>query len=236
MPEASAAGLRIGGLTALSTTDWPGQLAAVVFCQGCPWRCAYCHNPHLLPPRQADREIAWPEVMAFLERRRGLLDAVVFSGGEPTLHPGLPAAMRAVKAMGYAVGLHTAGIYPRQLRAVLPLADWVGMDIKAPFDDYERITGVAGSGMAARRSMELVMASGVAHEFRTTVHPSLLPPPQLLALAQELAGLGVRHYAVQEFRDRGCAAPAPAHTPSYLTAAFCRLLAEILPVCAVRRA
>ena len=236
MPEEAAAGLRIGGLTALSTTDWPGQLAAVVFCQGCPWRCAYCHNPHLLPPRQADREIAWPEVMAFLERRRGLLDAVVFSGGEPTLHPGLPAAMRAIKAMGYAVGLHTAGIYPRRLRAVLPLVDWIGMDIKAPFDDYERITGVAGSGMAARRSMELVMASGVAHEFRTTVHPSLLPPPQLLALAQELAGLGVRHYAVQEFRDRGCAAPAPAHTPSYLTAAFCRLLAEILPVCAVRRA
>ena len=236
MPEDAAAGLRIGGLTALSTTDWPGQLAAVVFCQGCPWRCAYCHNPHLLPPRQADREIAWPEVMAFLERRRGLLDAVVFSGGEPTLHPGLPAAMRAVKAMGYAIGLHTAGIYPRRLRAVLPLVDWVGMDIKAPFDDYERITGVAGSGMAARRSMELVMASGVAHEFRTTVHPSLLPPPQLLALAQELAGLGVRHYAVQEFRDRGCAAPAPAHAPSYLSEAFCRLLAESLPVCAVRRA
>jgi pyruvate formate lyase activating enzyme len=238
LPEEAAAGLRIGGLTALSTTDWPGQLAAVVFCQGCPWRCAYCHNPHLLPPRQADREIAWTEVMAFLERRRGLLDAVVFSGGEPTLHPGLPAAMRAVKAMGYAIGLHTAGIYPRQLRAVLPLADWVGMDIKAPFDDYERITGVAGSGMAARRSMQLVITSGVAHEFRTTVHPSLLPPPQLLALAQELAGLGVHHYAVQEFRDRGCAAPAPApaHAPSYLTEAFCRLLAEILPVFAVRRA
>lgn len=236
MPEASAAGLRIGGLTALSTTDWPGQLAAVVFCQGCPWRCAYCHNPHLLPPRQAEREIAWTEITAFLERRRGLLDAVVFSGGEPTLHPGLPAAMRAVKAMGYAVGLHTAGIYPRRLRAVLPLADWVGMDIKAPFDDYERITGVAGSGAAARRSMQLLIASGVAHEFRTTVHPSLLPPSQLLALAQELAGLGVRHYAVQECRDIGCAGPAPARAPSYLTAAFCRLLAETLPVFAVRRA
>ena len=86
-------GLRVGGLVPLSTTDYPDHLSAVVFCQGCPWRCAYCHNPHLLP-RRSDSEIAWPDVLAFLDRRRGLLDAVVFSGGEPTLQRALPDAMR----------------------------------------------------------------------------------------------------------------------------------------------
>ncbi|MBI3069525.1 MAG: 4Fe-4S cluster-binding domain-containing protein, partial [Betaproteobacteria bacterium] len=82
----SAAGarerLRVGGLVPLTTTDYPGRLAAVVFCQGCPWRCGYCHNPHLLPARRT-APIAWHAVRDFLERRRGLLDAVVFSGGEP---------------------------------------------------------------------------------------------------------------------------------------------------------
>ncbi|HEX6005079.1 MAG TPA: radical SAM protein, partial [Burkholderiales bacterium] len=79
----------MGGLVALSTTDYPDHLAAVVFGQGCPWRCGYCHNPHLLPKRGVAR-IAWRDVLAFLERRRGLLDAVVFSGGEPTLQAALP--------------------------------------------------------------------------------------------------------------------------------------------------
>ncbi|MEK7361688.1 MAG: anaerobic ribonucleoside-triphosphate reductase activating protein, partial [Pseudomonadota bacterium] len=134
--------LQIGGLTPLSATDYPGELAAVVYCQGCPWRCGYCHNPHLLPGR-APGAIAWSEVLAFLGRRRGLLDAVVFSGGEPTAQPGLARAMRETKRLGYRIGLHSAGIYPRRFAEVLPLVDWVGFDAKAPFDAaYERITGV----------------------------------------------------------------------------------------------
>lgn len=199
----SASSLRIGGLTALSTTDYPGRLAAVIFCQGCPWRCAYCHNPHLLP-RHGVQEIAWTEITAFLERRRGLLDAVVFSGGEPTLHAGLPAAIRVVKDMGFAVGLHTAGIHPRRLREVLPLLDWVAMDIKAPFDDYARVTGVAGSGDRALESMMQVLESGVAHEFRTTVHPDLLTRDAILDIASTLQFYGARCYALQEFRAQGC--------------------------------
>ena len=148
---AEAAALRVGGLAPLSATDFPGALAAVVFCQGCPWRCGYCHNPHLIE-RRGTRELAWPAVLEFLERRRGLLDAVVFSGGEPTVQHALPGAMRAARALGFGIGLHTAGMAPRRLAAVLPLADWVGMDIKAPFDDYPRITGVRGSGNALKNS------------------------------------------------------------------------------------
>ena len=224
-PECS---LRAGGLTALSTTDYPGRLAAVIFCQGCPWRCAYCHNPHLLP-RQCGNDSGWSEITAFLERRRGLLDAVVFSGGEPTLQAGLPAAVREVKDMGYAVGLHTAGIYPRRLSVVLPLLDWVGMDIKAPFADYAGITGVAGSGERALESMRQVIASGVAYEFRTTVHPALLARDAVLDIARTLQFHGARHYVLQEFRAQGCSegrlkseAPAQPIAPALLHAVSSR--------------
>jgi len=172
----------------------------VLYCQGCPWRCAYCHNPHLLPGR-APGEITWSEVLAFLRRRKGLLDAVVFSGGEPTAQAGLGAAMRAVKALGYRVGLHSAGIYPRRFAEVLPLADWVGFDAKAPFDAaYERITGVRASGEAALASARALLASGVDREFRTTWHDGFLSLAELERLTRTLAGLGVRRYALQEFR------------------------------------
>ena len=202
-----AAPLRVGGLTPLSTTDYPGQLAAVVFCQGCPWHCAYCHNPHLLSRRGAT-EIAWTDVMAFLKRRCGLLDAVVFSGGEPTLQPALRAAIQAVRAMGFKIGLHTAGIVPARLKEVLPFLDWVGMDVKAPFDDYESITGVAGSGARASTSARLVLASGVDCEFRTTFHSALLAHEAVVTIADELSAMGAHRYALQAFRAAGCAAPA----------------------------
>jgi pyruvate formate lyase activating enzyme len=164
--------LRVGGLTRLSAADYPGKLAAVVYCQGCAWRCGYCHNPELQPARGA-HEIPWAEVVSFLDRRRGLLDAVVFSGGEPTLQPSLRQAMGEVKGMGYLIGLHTAGIVPRRLAEVLPLLDWVGMDVKAPFEEHERVSGKRGSASRARASRELIRASGVACEFHTVAADSV---------------------------------------------------------------
>jgi pyruvate formate lyase activating enzyme len=163
--------LRVGGLTRLSASDYPGRLAAVVFCQGCAWRCAYCHNPHLVP-RNSPATIAWSDVLSFLRRRMGLLDAVVFSGGEPTLQPCLRQAIEQVKRMGYLIGLHTAGIVPRRLAEVLPLLDWVGMDVKAPFEEHEAVTGARGSARRARASRELILASGIACEFHTVVAQS----------------------------------------------------------------
>lgn len=201
------ASLQVGGLTPLTTTDFPGQLAAVVFCQGCPWQCGYCHNPHLIP-RNSETAQGWAEVMAFLRRRQGLLDAVVFSGGEPTLQSGLADACREVRALGFKLGLHSAGTYPERLAEVLPEFDWVGMDIKAPFGDYERTTGVPGSGERARESLLHLLDSGVAYEIRTTVHADLMSQEDIIALARELAALGVKRYVLQQFRPQGCANPA----------------------------
>lgn len=207
--------LRVGGIAALSSCDWPGELVATVFCRGCSWSCRYCHNAHLIPPR-GDGDLPWSDVRAFLERRRGLLDGVVFSGGEPTVQGGLVRAMEDTRALGFRVGLHTGGPAPARLAVALPLVDWVGFDVKAPFDDYERITRVRGSGAKARESLRLLLASGVAYEVRTTVHPALLDADTLRRLAEELRGIGVSNYAVQGFRRQGCADEALRRAPASL--------------------
>jgi pyruvate formate lyase activating enzyme len=193
--------LVVGGVTPFTTIDFPGRLAAVVFCQGCPWRCGYCHNPHLLPARAPDAR-PWADVLAWLETRRGLLDGVVFSGGEPLLQRGLAAAVSAVHEMGFAVALHTGGVYPERFGDVLPLLDWVGFDVKAPFDDYGRVTG-AGGGPAARESLQALLASGRRHELRCTVDPALLDMKALARMAKELAVLGAGKLVLQACRRHG---------------------------------
>ncbi len=200
--DVSAERLRIGGLTPLTSIDFPGRLAAVLFCQGCPWRCGYCHNPELLDAT-APAALSWAQVYVFLNRRRGLLDGVVFSGGEPTLQAALPAALAQVRALGFEAALHTGGMYPQRLAALLPLLDWVGLDIKGPLHRHDAITGAPGSGLRTRESLGHLLASGVAYECRTTWHPGLFDADELLALADELATLGVTHWALQECRTPG---------------------------------
>jgi pyruvate formate lyase activating enzyme len=207
--------LRLGGLTRCSSVDFPGRLAAVVFLQGCPWRCSYCHNPDLLDANGETR-LSWLDVRSFLQRRRGLLDAVVFSGGEPTLQPGLGAALAEVRAMGFETALHTGGMYPERLAQVLHLVDWVGLDIKAPWHRLAAITGAPGSGARVRASLSRVLRSGVRYECRTTWHAGLFPPHELRAMADELASLGVTEWALQ--LARGCA--PQASVPEEHRAAF----------------
>ena len=218
------AGPRIGGLTPFTSIDYPGKLSAVVYLQGCPWRCAYCHNQHL-QARDAPAGPDWSALGTWLQGRRGLLDAVVFSGGEPTLDGSLPQAMDEVRAMGFAVGLHSAGMYPRRLRAVLSRADWVGLDVKAPLDDdalHERITGVAGSAASVRESLRALIHSGIAHEVRTTAHASLLDDTALLRLADNVAGHGVTRYALQLARVAGDFGPSVLNYPAAGTIARLR--------------
>lgn len=193
--------LRVGGLTPLTTIDYPGELSAVVFCQGCPWRCRYCHNGHLLG-HDADGGPSWEAVLDLLARRRGLLDAVVFSGGEPTAQAALGEALRTVRALGFKTGLHTAGCYPQRLAAVLPWVDWVGLDIKAPVEDYPALTGVAGSGERAWESLGHCLAAGVALQVRVTVHERLLPAERRARLRERLAAVGVHDPVWQACRTQ----------------------------------
>lgn len=176
----------------------------MIFCQGCPWQCGYCQNPHLIPPR-GEQTIPWRDAVGFLKRRRGLLDAVVFSGGEPTLQNALAEAIREVRELGFRIGLHTASPYPDRLHTLLPLLDWVGFDVKAPFDRYDLVSGVPGSETRVREGLALLLGSGVAYEVRTTVHSRYHSAADLMRLAEELRELGVQNYALQEFRPQGCA-------------------------------
>ncbi len=220
--------LRLAGLTPLTTIDFPGRLAAVLYCQGCAWRCSYCHNPELLDVRAPPLH-AWPQVMEFLESRRGLLDGVVFSGGEPTLQAALPAALQAVRALDLQTALHTGGMYPERLAALLPLVDWVGLDIKALPQRYDTITATPGSGRRAWAGLNEVLAHGGEFECRTTWHAGLFGVDELMALATALAARGVRHWSLQECRTHG----APPWT---LTRAQTKQLAAGFECFTLRRA
>ncbi|MFY7915549.1 MAG: anaerobic ribonucleoside-triphosphate reductase activating protein [Rubrivivax sp.] len=197
--------LCIGGVTPFSTSDWPGRLAAVVFVQGCPWRCHYCHNETL--QQRSEAKLDGAALLEWLSRRRGLLDGVVFSGGEPLLDRGLPRALEQVRELGFATGLHTAGIYPARLKGVLPLLDWVGLDLKASLDaqgSYGRITGSNGAHRPVLQCLDLILDahrdSGLGYECRTTYHPEWIDEPQLLRTSVQLAARGVKHWVLQEAR------------------------------------
>ncbi|RRD51299.1 anaerobic ribonucleoside-triphosphate reductase activating protein [Buchananella hordeovulneris] len=201
-PAAPAESLQIAGLVPLSTTDWPDRLTATVYLQGCPWRCTYCHNCDLIDPRTPGR-VPWAAVEALLERRAGLLDGVVFSGGEATRQAGLADALARVRRAGFATGLHTAGAYPRRLAALLPLLDWVGLDLKALPAHYPAVAGPGARGQDAWDCLDLLVAAGIAHEVRTTVHPGSVAATDALAVAHAAAARGARCFALQEARTRG---------------------------------
>jgi len=205
MPERRqrASALAVGGVAPFSTVDWPGRLAATVFVRGCPWRCEYCHNAELWS-RHSPIEIGWRDVVALLERRVGLLDAVVFSGGEPLCDPALPSAIGVAKAMGFAVGLHTAGVLPSALQRVLPDLDWVGLDVKTTPAGYPELTGDRRSWARVEESLDVLLASGVEFECRTSYHPAIVGGSEILDFAQSLATRGVQNYFIQALRPIGC--------------------------------
>ncbi|MFA5160393.1 MAG: anaerobic ribonucleoside-triphosphate reductase activating protein, partial [Candidatus Omnitrophota bacterium] len=194
----------VAGITPFTTIDFPGRLAGVFYLQGCPWRCRYCYNSEFWPLPPAGMRVPLEKILHFLTARKGHLDGIVFSGGEPTVHERLPVWMKVVRDMGFEIGLHTGGMVPGHLGEVLPLCDWVGMDIKAPFSLYEKVTQIKGSGEMARQSTALVLASGVDYEFRTTVHPSLLQESEILELARELSVMGCKNYVLQMFHSEHC--------------------------------
>ncbi len=195
--------LIVGGFVPLTTIDFPEHLSAVIFCQGCPFRCSYCHNPTLIPKEAKKGNYSWQNIYSFLSKRRGMLEAVVFSGGEPTLQKQLINAVLIVKELGFKVGLHTAGPYPNRIKELLPYLDWVGMDLKAPFEQYELITKVPNSGKRAFESVKLLVESGVPCEFRTTVHPELLNYGQIKSIIKALRSMGATNYKLQKFRSVG---------------------------------
>jgi pyruvate formate lyase activating enzyme len=200
--------LPIKGLERLSVIDYPGKTCCVAFLADCNFRCPYCQNPDLIE-RPGDLEsIGEDEVLGLLRSRRKWLDGICITGGEPCLHKDLPGFIRKVKGEGFLVKLDTNGSKPGMIEVLLKegLLDYIAMDIKAPLKRYNEVTGVEVDLENIKRSVKLIMDSGVGYEFRTTVLPKLFSKDDIQGIGEWLRG--ARRYFLQGFRkenalDRG---------------------------------
>ena len=167
--------MQIAGLQKLTLLDFPGRIACTVFLPGCNLRCPFCHNASLVLPQQdSPPPMTADELLAFLQKRRGRLQGVCITGGEPTLHPDLPDLLRQIHLLGFEVKLDTNGTNPQMLRTILAdgLADYVAMDIKNSPARYTETCGGVDKLDQARESAPLLLESGIDDETRTTLaHP-----------------------------------------------------------------
>jgi len=194
--------MRFGGWQKSSLIDFPGKISVVLFTQGCTFRCPFCHNPGLvLPEAFSSESITEQEVLSFLERRKGKLDGVVISGGEPTIQKDLPEFITAVKALGFAVKLDTNGSRPSVVEQLLHenLVDYWAMDRKASLARYHILAGLAVDTSSILKTSELVMEATDAYEFRTTVIREYHSPEEIVQIGKELAG--ARRLILQQFRS-----------------------------------
>ena len=191
--------MRIGGLQKVTLIDYPGKIGATVFTQGCNFRCPYCHNPELVDPDQYGELVPEEEALSFLEKRRGKLDAVTVTGGEPTIHKDLDRFLKTLKRMGYLVKVDTNGSNPDALERLIngSLVDYLAMDVKGPLKKYAAVASVNVDTAQIARSIELILSSGVEHEFRTTVVRSQLAPRDLRSIAALIKK--ARLYVLQPF-------------------------------------
>jgi pyruvate formate lyase activating enzyme len=194
-------------------SDWPGRVATTLSLSGCSFRCPFCHSATLRAP--SDGPVDWLDVSTHLEARRDWIDGVVVTGGEPTDDPDLPSLLAALKDAGFAVKLDTNGSNPRVLSMLLAeaLVDAVALDIKALPARYREITARRCASAGALECAELLIGSGVEHEFRTTVYPGLVALDELPRIARSLRG--GRLYALQQFRPKGCLDPVALDVPPY---------------------
>ena len=202
--------MTIKGLQKLTLLDYPGRIACTVFLGGCNFRCPFCHNGGLALGGDSDGIMSVEELLAFLDSRRGRLQAVCISGGEPTLHPDLPALISAIKSRGFEVKLDTNGTNPEMLSLLIAdgLVDYVAMDIKNSPDKYALTTGLISNSEfqisnfnAVRESAALLMQGRVDFEFRTTLAKELHTADDLEAIGKWLSGS--EKYFLQTYRDEG---------------------------------
>ena len=218
--------MRILGLQKLSLVDFPGKVAATVFTGGCNLRCPFCHNASLVLPGRGTSALDAGGVLDFLASRRGLLDGVVLSGGEPLLQPDAADFLAEVKAMGFAVKLDTNGCHSDALAGILDrrLADYVAMDIKNSLEKYPWTVGVPGFDTApVERSARLLMEGPADYEFRTTLVRPFHEVGDMETIGRWLRG--ARRYYLQAFVDSGdlvgggCAPFTPEEMEGFLQAA-----------------
>ena len=195
--------MNIKGLQKLTLLDFPGKVACTVFLGGCNMRCPFCHNAPLVLGYGGE-DISEEEFFSFLEKRRGRLEGVCISGGEPTLSPALPEFIRRIRSLGYAVKLDTNGLSPDMLEGLLRegLVDYIAMDIKSSREGYAKASGVPDVDLTKiEKSAALLMKSDTPYEFRTTVVRELHDEGDMVRIGEWLSG--AKNYFLQSFLDSG---------------------------------
>ncbi|MBW2334036.1 MAG: anaerobic ribonucleoside-triphosphate reductase activating protein [Deltaproteobacteria bacterium] len=191
--------MTIGGFQRFSLIDYPDKICAIVFTQGCNFRCPYCHNPELVDPKKFGIELKEAEILSFLDRRKGKLDAVTVTGGEPLLQSDLSTFLSEVKRLGYLVKLDTNGSFPIRLKKIIELksVDYIAMDIKTSLDKYHQVIKRKIDTRKILDSIRLIMNSGLDYEFRTTVVKALFEKDDFYKIGQLIKN--ARLYVLQKF-------------------------------------
>jgi pyruvate formate lyase activating enzyme len=192
----------IGGLQKLTLIDYPSKVAAIIFTIGCNFRCRYCYNTRLVDPKLFREEdvISEEEIFSFLKNRVGKLDAVVVTGGEPTLHKDLDVFISKIKELGFLVKLDSNGTNPEVLKSLIDrkLVDYIAMDIKNDFKNYEKIVNVKLDISKIKESIKVIMNSGIDYEFRTTAAPGVTKE-DILNISEYIKG--AKKYYLQVFQE-----------------------------------
>ncbi len=189
----------IGGFQRFSLIDYPRKICAIIFTQGCNFRCPYCHNPELVNPKLFQKPINQNDILRFLKTRREKLDAVEITGGEPTLQIDLVEFMEKIKDLGFLIKIDTNGSNPDVLKAIINhgLVDYIAMDVKAPLRKYNEVTRTSVSLEKIKKSIGIIMDAGIKYEFRTTVVRSLLSKEDIIDIGKLVKGAEL--YILQKF-------------------------------------
>ena len=201
--------MEFGAIRKTSLVDYPAKIAVVLFTKGCNYACPYCHNPALSRPATGSETVSEEQALETLALRRKYADALVISGGEPTLHQGLRAFIIRARALGYLVKLDTNGSNPAMLKQLFDekLLDYVALDLKAAPEDYAKATGgISDAARSVKESADAIKASGIDYEFRTTVVQGLHSSQSIKAMCQWIEG-GNKLF-LQRFRPGSCLEPA----------------------------
>jgi len=192
--------MKIGGFQRFSLIDYPNKISCIVFTQGCNFRCPYCYNPELVYPEFFTTPLKEEAIFDFLKRRKGRLEAVVITGGEPTIQPDLTEFIEKIKKMDYFVKLDTNGSNPHILKELIKskLIDYIAMDIKAPPEKYSLLSGRDVDISLIFESMKIIENSSLEYEFRTTFVPSLLSEVDILRIKNMIKDK--KRYRIQKFR------------------------------------
>ena len=191
----------IKGFQKLSLIEYPEKISAIVFLGNCNFRCHFCYNTDLVKNYDKLPDIPEKKILDFLSTRKGLVDGLAITGGEPTLHKDLPVFIKKVKDLGFLVMLETNGSNPKMLKELIDkkLVDYIAMDIKAPLEKYDDVTGVKVNKKNIQESIDIIRNSGIDYEFRTTVIPKHFKKEDALAIGKWLKGS--KRFYIQQFRS-----------------------------------